>query len=191
MSECDSTRATQLSGLKYHYKLTPTCFLDAVDRGLTQSQIAREFGVTRQAVNIRAKKYGLIERLRTNANALKKPAPLKKYETKYGLPIELVRHLQAIGATRAYGEQRSNAKHRGIPWEFTFATWWAMWDASGKWESRGRGKGLGDWVMSRPGDVGPYSPSNVVIVPQQVNLKDVHDRLRARRAASKTLDASH
>lgn len=61
--------------------------------------------------------------------------------------------------------QRNKAKHRGIPWEFTFDTWWAMWKPY--WEFRGNRRGL--LVMARRGDYGAYSPSNCVIVSDHIN----------------------
>lgn len=55
-----------------------------------------------------------------------------------------------------YVNQKSHAKQRGIPWEFTFESWWAMWEPY--WKNRGR---LGhQYCMCRNGDTGPYSPDN-------------------------------
>lgn len=58
-----------------------------------------------------------------------------------------------------YAMHKKNAEIRGIPWEFTFETWWAVWEDSGKWAERGRG----GYMMCRFGDTGPYSPTNVRI----------------------------
>jgi len=91
------------------------------------------------------------------------------------------------GAIVAYVRQRDTAKSRGIDWLFTFKAWWAMWEASGMWEFRGRTKAKGGWEMSRPGDVGPYSPENVVIVPHKVNMGEVNTRLAARRPPRREL----
>lgn len=93
---------------------------------------------------------------------------------------DYLRHREA-GAILAYVRQRDTAKSRGIDWLFSFNSWWAMWEASGMWECRGRTKGKGGWEMSRPGDVGPYSPENVVIVPHRVNMGEVNTRLAATR----------
>ena len=60
------------------------------------------------------------------------------------------------------------AKLRKIAWEFTYESWWEVWESSGKWEQRGRGKGK--YVMSRIGDIGPYSPSNVFIQLNELNV---------------------
>lgn len=115
-----------------------------------------------------------------------------------------------ISPQYAFTKQKNNAKHRGIEWRMTFAEWWAIWEASGKWEQRGR---TGDsYVMARHGDVGPYSPSNVSIVQFRANLsearradgapglrtlrgqlrasaRDRAQRARALRAAGESFDA--
>jgi hypothetical protein len=67
------------------------------------------------------------------------------------------RERQPIGA---FCRQRQNAKNRGIKWDLKLWDWWMIWDASGKWEQRGRGAG---YVMSRYGDEGPYQKDNVYI----------------------------
>lgn len=67
--------------------------------------------------------------------------------------------------------QRARAKNRGIEWMFTFEEWLAIWETSGKLHLRGRG--VGKYVMSRFGDVGPYSPTNVEISPYEKNASDV------------------
>jgi hypothetical protein len=71
-------------------------------------------------------------------------------------------------AKRKYREQRTHAKSRCIDWQFTFEDWWAMWENSGKWYQRGRCKG--QYVMSRKGDIGPYSPNNVDIKLHSENI---------------------
>jgi hypothetical protein len=62
----------------------------------------------------------------------------------------------------AYDAQRGIATRRGIAWLFTFKTWLAKWRDSGHLHERGRK--LGQYVMSRPGDHGPYSVENTRIV---------------------------
>jgi hypothetical protein len=106
---------------------------------------------------------------------------MKQRHVLYEVSPDAYQHFREIGAIQAYVRQRDTAKSRGIEWRFTFVTWWAMWDASGKWALRGRTKGLGGWEMSRPGDVGPYSPDNVVICTHKENMAEVQARLAARR----------
>jgi len=69
-----------------------------------------------------------------------------------------------------YIRQRANAHARAIAWEFTFDTWWKMWQESGKWEQRGRG--VGCYYMCRTGDTGPYSPENCRIDTISANQKE-------------------
>lgn len=66
-----------------------------------------------------------------------------------------------------YMQQRAQANRRGIPWEFTFETWWNMWEESGKWDLRGASKGK--YCMCRKNDIGPYSKENVVIATTEEN----------------------
>jgi len=69
-----------------------------------------------------------------------------------------------------YVQQRNSAKRRGIAWEFTFATWWGVWQESGKWAQRGRGDA---YVMARWGDGdAPYSVDTVYICTHSQNSKD-------------------
>jgi hypothetical protein len=62
---------------------------------------------------------------------------------------------------RQYMNHKKNAKIRGIPWEFTYDTWYDIWITSGHLEHRGRR--AGEYCMSRFNDTGPYSPTNVFI----------------------------
>ena len=72
----------------------------------------------------------------------------------------------------SYIQQKSNAKRRGIPFLLTFEDWWAIWQASGKWEQRG--KLAGQYVMARYGDVGPYASGNVRICTSGANQQEHH-----------------
>lgn len=53
--------------------------------------------------------------------------------------------------------QKSQAKRRGIEWNFTFEQWIEWWGE----DFDRRGRGPNDLVMARFGDTGPYSPENV------------------------------
>lgn len=73
-------------------------------------------------------------------------------------------------AKKKYWAQYSNAKRRKIQWQFTFDTWIKIWLDSGYWTERGNKKG--QYVMSRIGDVGAYSPTNVFIQSLDNNSRD-------------------
>jgi len=70
-----------------------------------------------------------------------------------------------------YIRHRTNAIRRGIDWQFTFETWWQVWQESGKWEERG--VGAGKYCMARYDDYGPYSPENVKIISMVENTKEM------------------
>lgn len=90
-------------------------------------------------------------------------------------------HAKLGGSPRpimAYRDQRQRAAERGVPWEFTFESWWRVWDESGKWPLRGRG---GDrYAMARFGDTGPYAPDNVKIITNIENTLEYHTHRRAK-----------
>ena len=73
-------------------------------------------------------------------------------------------------AKKKYWAHQSNAVRRKIAWEFTFETWIELWIQSGHWYRRGIRNG--QYVMSRKGDAGPYSPSNVFIQSTEYNVRD-------------------
>lgn len=68
---------------------------------------------------------------------------------------------------KMYFDQRRQAALRGIAWKMTLPEWWKIWQDSGKWEQRGRGKGA--YVMSRRDTAGIYEPANVSISTIEAN----------------------
>ena len=79
----------------------------------------------------------------------------------------------------AYSVQKAGAKWRGIAWELEYWEWLQIWDESGHSHERGMRKG--EWVMSRPGDHGPYSAANVRIVRCETNIREARSIERTRR----------
>lgn len=73
---------------------------------------------------------------------------------------------------RMYHIQRNNARRRGISWKITYIQWRSIWARSGHWHERGRG--LGEYVMARFGDKGPYAPNNVKIILATENLLEAN-----------------
>ncbi len=71
---------------------------------------------------------------------------------------------------RKFNLHRDAAKRRGLGFEFTFEEWYDFWQKSGHWEERGRGKG--QYVMSRVNDQGPYKVGNVFIQLASQNVVD-------------------
>ena len=76
----------------------------------------------------------------------------------------------SISPYRRFSQQRNTAKRRGVAWELTFEEWTAIWDASGQYANRGRK--VGQYVMARNGDTGPYAVGNVSICQTTKNLQD-------------------
>lgn len=77
-------------------------------------------------------------------------------------PDHVIRH--------KYACHKSKAKDRGIEFKLSYKEWWDIWEKSGQWENRGRG--LGQYVMSRINDQGPYEVGNVIIVPASQNKRE-------------------
>ena len=69
-----------------------------------------------------------------------------------------------------YNVHKAQAKHRGIDFELSFDQWLSIWNASGQLENRG--KKIGQYVMSRKNDIGPYSVNNVFIQQTSANIRD-------------------
>jgi hypothetical protein len=80
--------------------------------------------------------------------------------------------MKTINYKKDFYAQKSNAKIRGIEWELTFDEWLSIWESSGHLINRGRG--IGKYVMSRIGDIGPYSFNNVFIQLWEKNREEVY-----------------
>lgn len=157
---------------------------DLARSGATLDGIAIRFGVTRERVRQILNKRGVpsdaarIVRsldLQRRREKMRRGIWNAKASAMYGCDYETARALNG-GATfstqhsraRLYVEQRRNSIKRGIAWEIKFPEWCQIWDESGKWSDRGRGK----YVMARIGDCGPYKVGNVEIITAAQNSRD-------------------
>jgi hypothetical protein len=70
-----------------------------------------------------------------------------------------------------FGTQRKHSRHRGIQFLFTFQEWMTIWEQSGRWHERGRGRE--EYCMARFGDTGPYAVGNVKIITNYENNIEV------------------
>lgn len=150
--------------------------------GKTLEQVGAAFGVTRQRVSQALKKAGVSARstrLTPEACHRKALRARQKCWDRWGCWPDTLDEMGADGR-RAYTYQKRNAEYRGIAWEFTRETWMQVWRDSGKWADRGRC--AGQYVMSRFGDVGPYSPANVKIIEGADNIREA--RGHSRKALS-------
>lgn len=83
--------------------------------------------------------------------------------------------------TYLFSQQRKNADQRGIGWELTLWQWWKIWEQSGHWGERGRGRA---YHMCRLNDAGPYAVDNVYIATGVDNIRDYW----VNKRASETLE---
>ena len=78
------------------------------------------------------------------------------------------------GQARMYQGQYDNAKNcarqRDIDWQFTYYTWIEWWGS----DIQNRGPYLGQLVMARNGDCGPYHPDNVRKATCSENLSEAN-----------------
>ena len=75
-----------------------------------------------------------------------------------------------------FWDQRGNARKRGISFTLTFEEWWNIWQKSGHWDKRGRN--IGQYCMSRYGDIGPYDVGNVFIQLTSKNTSDAQNGIK-------------
>lgn len=161
------------------------------EQGETLEQIGQRMGVTRERIRQLLKEWGAgLGGRRKTADDKAKARMARLNERSLRLRGITHEEFKALpkAATAAYRQQRRNAKTRGIEWRFNLASWWRVWQASGKWPERGRGR---RYVMARKGDTGPYSPDNVYICTGAQNTSDqyiwkpFHSRTRKNDGARK------
>jgi hypothetical protein len=74
-----------------------------------------------------------------------------------------------------YRDHALRARNRGISFELTFEQWMEIWLKSG--QILNRGMELGQYVMGRNNDTGPYAVGNVSIITGSQNVHDANIRL--------------
>jgi hypothetical protein len=148
--------------------------------GLTMREIASQAGVTSQRIQQILSKRGLnstnggasiVRNARKEARLRQEQEKIAEMESRYHIVFGCRRDecLDAPkSAERQFKKQRRNSSARGVSFEMSFADWWAVWSASGKYDERGQGK----YVMARKGDAGPYKKGNVYICSSSQNTKD-------------------
>ena len=142
-------------------------------QGRTLSEIGRTFSVSKQRIaqilaarGVKQCEGGQKLKAAIRRAAIKAEKERVNFE-KYGCSIAqlaAVRGNRKDGAKApfyAFYGQEKHAQTRGIKWELKFWDWWTVWQTSGKWEQRGRGKT--GYCMCRVGDEGPYAVGNVYI----------------------------
>lgn len=155
--------------------------------GQTLEQIGAEYGVTRERVRQIIKKHHGLTAKHGGASKTAKEKRKKFYAArdarsmkKWGCPWSQYVILRDMGSpTAAYSRQRVNAAHRGIEWDLTLWQWWTIWQESGHWDERGRGRA---YQMCRIRDTGPYSVGNVYIATGVENIQDYWAHVREASA---------
>jgi DNA-binding CsgD family transcriptional regulator len=140
-------------------------------------QILSKCGLTRNDAGWRAVRAAAAEvtkRDKWNTSRKNKNERCQKF---YGCSYDVLLQANAgdnISRTgspaQCYLRQRETSNKRGISWEITFPEWWKVWQDSGKWAERGRGRDR--YCMSRIADRGPYRLDNVEIVTNAKNTAD-------------------
>lgn len=154
-------------------------------QGMTLEKIGQQFGLTRARVGQLMKQAGqagagrkMRRALESAVEAQESAAREAKSLAKWGCDSKTRRKYWADGTLRAYVSHRNNAKNRGVPFELTFVQWLAIWDASGKFELRGRG--AGKYCMSWIRDDGAYAVGNVHIQLFTDNSREAVDQWRGK-----------
>lgn len=154
-------------------------------QGVTLAKIGNQYGLTRERVRQIIGKTGITaaEGGASKSAEYRREAAAAKREAvwlaKYGLPYAVVRQLQADRVTHAFHKHKRNSDSRGIDFRLTFIAWLSIWQASGKLDQRGRGKGK--YVMSRINDAGAYELGNV-----HIQLATENSREAVKKWAGKT-----
>ena len=175
--------------------------------GKTLEEIGAEFGVTRERVRQILSSTGRHDR--NIGGFASKTARTEKARVEHRKTLMESKALRVYGCTlanlekiqkglplktrgspaRVYREKQNDAASRNIPWEFTLPTWWKVWTDSGKWKQRGRGAKA--YCMSRLGDIGPYSVSNVRIITGAENAIEGYSHVdSSARSAMRALYSS-
>lgn len=155
-------------------------------QGATMEEIASRFELTRQRIqqvisrtlNLSRKDGGgalKAERRQQERQRLKD----EKCRLKWGMTCSEKNTFAKLHGTKpflAFKDQKQNSKRRNIAFLLSFQEWWDLWQSSGHWGERGKKGGKHLYVMSRHGDVGPYSRDNIKITTQSENMRE-HGRI--------------
>jgi transposase len=171
-------------------KTSDAVMCDMYAKGYTLEHIASKFLISREKVRKIVKKYGVNKPAKDNSArqaqiSINKRLVLQRKEERvkklWGITLAQYEAIKTeFGSAdnpaspfRKYTEQRKNARIRKVGWDISFADWWRIWQTSGKWALRGRGKG---YCMGRFGDKGPYKVGNVEIILCAQNTSDYQNK---------------
>lgn len=145
--------------------------------GEAMPAIAKSYGMTRQGVQQVLKKNGYASK--DGGASVRAAARIKKLKVdklekkdaycgeKWGCSLaqwQLLRSMHPdfnLTPIARFIQHRSNVMKKKIEWSLTLWEWWRVWNESGKYPERGRGKD--NYCMARVNDAGVYAVNNVEI----------------------------
>lgn len=160
--------------------------VDSFKNGIPMTELAERYNITRQGIQLVLKAAGLSAKsggasIRSKARRIRtQTEKLENRDTnclnKWGCTFEQWKSLRSMHKNfhltpiARYIQHRSNVRREGITWDITLWDWWNIWNDSGKYNERGRGKN--GYCMTRKEDKGAYTKDNVYITTISDNLKD-------------------
>lgn len=199
-------------GVDYANKERDEQIISAYKGGKTLEQIGVDLSLTRERVRQILSKNGVTrndrgltrqEADKVEALSAAMKARIASIENKtrvfYGCSCDELSRINGnaprsrVGSpAQIYTQQRKNAQFRGIEWTLSLPVWFSIWEESGRWADRGRGKGK--FCMARHGDQGPYAKENVYIATNEENISDgylvTNASERRAKACYRTIPAS-
>lgn len=132
--------------------------------GSTLREVGQRHQLTHERIRqiLRAAGVNYAHSMRRWRTANRRAAKLQQveplYQTRFGCSRAEYRALRTAENTRIYSRFKANNKHKGFA--LSFPDWWRLWQESGHWAERGRGRGY--W-MARIDRSKPITADNVVI----------------------------
>lgn len=149
--------------------------------GMTLQEIGVRYQLTRERVRQILKLAGLnhtdggahIRAVTNGCHVRKKQAQDANSIRRFGLSkteMDAIRRRYGSGSSKTspihifVSQRRNMVIHHKIPWELTFAEWWKIWQASGKWKERIGSRRRFTYTLARINGIGAFTADNVHII---------------------------